>query len=1116
MSTPKPAASRQAPRGGQGNLGTARRFLESARKPVRAGAALWPFFGYAAFVVYGSLVPLDFHPMPLAQAWAAFQRIPFLELGIASRADWVANGVLYLPLALFATRAASHRGLAPLPAAALAVLVCAAIAVAVEFTQQFFPPRTVSQNDLLAEGLGSLAGALAACWLGGWFDRLLSAWAGGGSALLGRRLLELYAAAYLLLCFFPYDLLLSAQEVADKRESALWGWLLAANDRGLLFALLQLAVEAMLSAPIGVLLARATPGRPPGGLRAAALGALLGLLIEGGQFFIASGVSQGASVVSRSLGVALGALLAPWLQARGVAGGRAALRRAALLLYLLCLPALLLVNGYFSHPVQGFDDAAKAWQAVRLMPFYYHYYTTEAVALFSMGSVAIAYLPLAVLGWARGLPVARVALVTAAVAALVETGKLFLSGLHPDPSNVLIAVTVNALAAGPLAAQLMPGGGLAAGATPALPAAAPHGAGGLPDGRLARVLMVVLVVVVPLAAAQLLTFPVASGPLLALVAGAAALVWRWPVLALALLPAALPVLDLAPWSGRLYWDEFDTLSLVCLAVALHRSPPPPGHRAAALRPLTLAFALLGVSLAASTLRALWPLAWPDAASFAGYASPYNALRIVKGAVWAWLVVRLWQALAPRGAQREQALGLGMATGLALTVAVVLWERVVFTGLLNFSADYRVTGLFSAMHKGGAFIECWLAVAASFVLAALFGERRPWLRAAAVLLLAAATYAMMVTYSRNGYAALAVMGLATFAVTLAAAPRWRAAVRPLAWAAVALAVVAAVALPILGGGFAWQRLAQSGQDLAVRQAHWVDGLRLRDDGALTALVGMGLGRYPDSHFWRSTEPVHAASFRLLAQGEQHWLRLGQGATVYVEQIVARPAAGALRLSMKLRAAAYPATLTLTLCEKWTLSSLRCVSAAAQVDRAPVGAGWQALALPLDATPLLAGAALARAPLKLSLQTPVQGVVEVTDLQLSGPDGQRLLSNGDFAQGMDHWFFSTDVDPPWQLHSLPLTVLFEQGWLGVLAWGAVLAGALIGGSRLARAGAAQVPAALPALLAFAVCGSLNTLIDAPRFLGLLLLLLWLAADRRAAPVGHGRPASATLGKPPSSPV
>ena len=49
---------------------------------------------YAAFVVYGSLVPLAYTPLPWAQAWETFKATPFLQLGVESRADWIANGVL--------------------------------------------------------------------------------------------------------------------------------------------------------------------------------------------------------------------------------------------------------------------------------------------------------------------------------------------------------------------------------------------------------------------------------------------------------------------------------------------------------------------------------------------------------------------------------------------------------------------------------------------------------------------------------------------------------------------------------------------------------------------------------------------------------------------------------------------------------------------------------------------------------------------------------------------------------------------------------------------------------------------------------------------------------------
>jgi hypothetical protein len=452
-------------------------------------------------------------------------------------------------------------------------------------------------------------------------------------------------------------------------------------------------------------------------------------------------------------------------------------------------------------------------------------------------------------------------------------------------------------------------------------------------------------------------------------------------------------------------------------------------------------------------------------------------------------------------------GAGVLTGLALTVLIVGFERAVFTGLWDFAADFRVTGPFSALHKGGAQIECFLAVASAFAIVTVLQPGRWPLRLAALAVLLGAGYATMVTYSRNGYAALAIVLVASLAVQAVSWARRPAATqsgwRHAAVGAALAVLLLGIALPIAGGRYAQQRLAQSAPDLAVRQAHWADGLALRDNSLATALIGEGLGRYPQAHYWRSAEPVHAASYSLAREGDKRFLRLGQGATLYIEQIVPRPDLAALRLSLDWRSSAGQPVPQVALCEKWTLTSLGCVTVAAP-GTAPVAApaaagsagGWQHAELALDASRLLARPAPWRAPLKLSLMTPKQGSVDVTRLSLRTALGDELLVNGDFTQGLDRWFFATDIDPPWQLHSLPVAVLFDQGWLGVLAWSAVALLALGGGALALWQGQSLVPAALPAVLGFAVSGTLNTLIDAPRFLWLLLVLLWLAAARRPA--------------------
>ena len=49
-----------------------------------------------------------------------------------------------------------------------------------------------------------------------------------------------------------------------------------------------------------------------------------------------------------------------------------------------------------------------------------------------------------------------------------------------------------------------------------------------------------------------------------------AVLWRWPHSWLLLVPAALPVLDLAPWTGRFFLDEFDALLAATLLMQAWR------------------------------------------------------------------------------------------------------------------------------------------------------------------------------------------------------------------------------------------------------------------------------------------------------------------------------------------------------------------------------------------------------------------------------------------------------------------------------------------------------------------------------------------------------------------
>ena len=177
-------------------------------------------FTYLGLIVYGSLVPLEDTPLTIELAWQKIQQTEMLQLGIESRADWVANGILYIPAGfLVADWLIGH---SPkkfrLPAMLLAFAICASLAFGIEFTQIFFPPRTVSQNDILAECIGSLVGIALAPFFGQWVRQILDEITATNEAGTSR-LLVAYLIAYIAYSLFPFDFVLSPAELFAKINS---------------------------------------------------------------------------------------------------------------------------------------------------------------------------------------------------------------------------------------------------------------------------------------------------------------------------------------------------------------------------------------------------------------------------------------------------------------------------------------------------------------------------------------------------------------------------------------------------------------------------------------------------------------------------------------------------------------------------------------------------------------------------------------------------------------------------------------------------------------------------------------------------------------------------------
>jgi len=1064
---------------------------------------LLPWLGYVAFVVYGSLVPLEFRPHSLSDAWAAFQAIPYLKLGVTSRADWIANGVLYLPVGFLTAHLLIHRGGSAAGRTStglvwlLSSLFSVVLAFSVEFAQMFFPPRTVSQNDLMAECIGSLLGILLAVRYSAWFQSSVQA-VMGDSRRLGVIALQAYTVAYLAYSMFPYDVLLSGAELERKIQSNMWGVLLADIESRLSITGFKLFVEVLLAMPLGLWFRGRVTGRRTTFISAALLGLTFGCLIEFGQLFIASGVSQGLSVIARTVGVV--ASLALWQHRKSWDVGRFTqqMNRYSVPLGIAYFAVLLEVNGWFSARWEGASIAMEQLSKLRFLPFYYHYYTSEAHALFSLVSVVLTYLPIGGWAWARRRSAALAAVVAASVAMLVEGVKLFHKGAHPDPTNVLLAAAAAWVAFHMLQRffpRLITQAGSVARQPMAQPAASTieNAVTAAKSKPLAWKDAAMLLPAVAAAAWGVTTFPVLSIPLCLLFLACGLAVWYRPILVFAIVPAALPVLDLAPLSGRFFLDEFDLLLLLCLPIAYLRRPSEklPRRRSGLDGIFVFLVALFACSYLVGIARGLLPWQFPDANAFNNYFSPYNALRVGKGALWGLLFYVVMKRFQATEVAVRRSLEWGMVAGLAMTVAVVIWERVAFSGLTNFSSNYRVTGPFSAIHTGGAQIEAYLAVAAPF-LAALILRSSGWVvRSAGAFLLLATTYCLMVTFSRNGYSAFAVASLVFLVGAVLKEGLWRK--RTLLLTAVA-ALMLAVALPIYKGEFAQTRMSQVEGDLDTRESHWADALSIRSTDWLTTIFGMGVGRYPESNYWRGTALRRTGTYRLEEEAGNGYLRLTSGDSIYVEQLVRIEPGQRYVLRLDVRPSIPNSKIAVPVCEKWMLTSYRChwlsIKLGDEVGR------WQSVASSFTARQPLSDKWFAARPVKLALYYSAKAsTIDVDNVRLETVDGNNLLRNGDYSAGLDHWYFSTDGHLQWHIKSLPLSVLFDQGWFGLASLAALVSFALFRGLRGALAGDIHSSAALASLCAFLVVGIFDTVIDAPRFLFLFLLLIWLCATHRA---------------------
>lgn len=597
----------------------------------------------------------------------------------------------------------------------------------------------------------------------------------------------------------------------------------------------------------------------------------------------------------------------------------------------------------------------------------------------------------------------------------------------------------------------------------------------------------------------LVTFPVAALPLLLALIAYVTLLWFRPSAWLLVLPALVAGLDLTPYSGRLLVNEFDLFLLATVAMGLwHREywrfTTGFDRNARRLLALLIAAQLL------FTLHGLWPIPPLDADALASYLNPYNSLRMAKGFAFALLLLPMLQQIHARGESPGRLFIIGMLIGLSVVMVTIFWERYVFTGLFSSPGAYSITGLFAGMHNGGASINAFLIMTAAFLPAALLYLRPTRFPRAGQLLLALAAYALVVTLSRSDLLALSVMALVyvyakrRFLKLDAATP-----VKPvsgLTW--FAFGVVSVVLLGALGmaarGGLLSDRLSS----VQARVGHWAQSTSMMQDGIITALTGMGKGRFPRTRLWRDLDvgTLPSTYQRMYDDEGNAFLRIGRsdtaGSGLSIHQRIAIDAGpGKHRLQLRLRTPNNDSTrLLLEFCERNILKP-RLDCRWTGINTRPGQNIWQSHEVEIDLTNMGQRHGLYIAPVEIALlNRGLSDSLDIDDVQLISPNGKDLLANAGFDDGMDHWLPHFENQRDWHIGNLWFDAWFEGGLLGLLILGMVFAYPLKRLHLRIRDGDIVAMPLAMALSGVFLLGLFTSLFDDPRITLMFYLLVWLA--------------------------
>ena len=131
------------------------------------------------------------------------------------------------------------------------------------------------------------------------------------------------------------------------------------------------------------------------------------------------------------------------------------------------------------------------------------------------------------------------------------------------------------------------------------------------------------------------------------------------------------------------------------------------------------------------------------------------------------------------------------------------------------------------------------------------------------------------------------------------------------------------------------------------------------------------------------------------------------------------------------------------------------------------------------------------------------VDISNIQLAGPkigsEKRELITNGDFSQGLAHWFpVAQSYFIPWHIDNLYIELLIERGLLGLILFGSLVLYAFTRLLTASEQGAQMAPYLAASMGGALLVGLTGSVMDVPRVAFLLFLVTFFAVRVAGNPV------------------